>query len=291
MRRLGAGTVLIALFIGVLGHAHAAGVRYRDPVFRRLEITRNVAFGRAVNNRGKRQILRLDLYEPAGDNNAARPAVLWAFPSGFTEGSKTDPRIVFYAREFAKRGWVSASIDYRIRPPGTPGSPTRDDLIFQSLAGQEPPSMRDAQHDMQAAVRWFRANARRLRIDSRRIVAGGVSSGGNVALEASFNPNDPGNSGTPGFPSNLAAAIVVSAGSDFRRIEPGAPPIDMFHGTNDQTAPYFAAVLTCGATIALGNACELTTYPGGGHTLVEYQRDIAARSADFLCRWVLGGCA
>lgn len=270
--------------------ARAVGVRYLDPVFTDVTVTPGLVYGSAVNNQGVAQDLALDLYEPAGDTETSRPVIVWAHGGGFTGGTRLEQGIVDLATDFAKRGYVTASISYRVRPPSTPGSPTVPDLIIGSLAGQLPPAMHDAQRDMQAAVRWFRANAVARGVNPSWILVGGISAGASMALETAFNPEDDGTPGDPGD-SAVAAAIPISGGSDVRRIEIGAPPIAMFHGTHDTTAPYPFAVMTCAGTIALTNECELTTYPGAGHNLTAHREDIVSKTADFACRKVLGGCA
>jgi dienelactone hydrolase len=216
-----------------------------------------------------------------------RPAIVWAHGGGFTGGAKDDAFIVSLATRFAQRGYVTASISYRIRPAGTPGSPTYADLILGSLAGELPDAMHDAQHDMQAAVRWFRANAAALRVDPAGIVVGGVSAGANMALESAFNPEDPGGSGTAGTPSDVAAAVSISGGADLRRIETSPPPVAMFNGTHDTTAPYPVAIETCAGIILHAGVCALTTYLQGEHDLSPQEADIVLRSAAFLCRHVV----
>lgn len=270
--------------------ASADGVRYRDPVFDAIRVVAGIPYGAAVDNFGMLRPLELDLYEPDDDTETSRPAIVFAHGGGFTGGSREDPSITALADAFARRGYVTVSIGYRIRPPGTPGSPTMQDLIVGSLAGRLPEAMHDAQHDMQAAVRWLRANAESLGIDPVAIAAGGISAGASMALETAFNPEDPGESGNPGFPSTVAAALSISGATDPRRIEMGAPPVILFNGTNDFTAPFPTALMTCAAATALSNVCELKPYIGSGHDLDPHRAEIIDLGADFLCRHVLDGC-
>jgi len=225
--------------------------------------------------------LLLDLYEPATPATEPRPAIVFAHGGGFTGGSKCDEGIVQMAVTFADMGYVTVSIDYRVDP-----GLGYEELIVGSLAGQMPEAMRNAQLDMQAAVRWVRSNAEDLSVDPSTISAGGISAGASMALEAAFNPDDDEDPSD----SSIAAAISESGATDPRRIEMGAPPVAMFNGTHDTTAPYPTAIMACGAATVLQNVCELTTYPGAGHSLADHRVDIIALSADFLCRHGVGIC-
>lgn len=282
----GVTTFLSVMVLGAFGSWGAGAAPHPGPAFG-VAVERDIVYGSAVNNRGESQALTLDLYTPQGDGDEPRPVIVWAHEGGFTGGTKDDAFISSLANRFGERGWVTASIEYRVRPVGTPGSPTVPDLILGSLAGSEPAPMLDAQHDMQAAVRWFRANAVLLRIDPAIVVAGGISAGANMALETAFNPDDPGSSGTPDERSDIAAAVSISGGSDLRRMELGLPPIAMFNGLQDTTAPYPAALETCAGVLLHLGVCELTTYTDSGHNLSAHEDDIVTATADFLCRHVV----
>lgn len=287
-RRIALG--LAAGLLAALPHvAEAQGTRYLDPVFSGVTVTNDLTYGAAVNNVGATQSLELDVYEPAGDSLAARPVVIWAHGGGFKTGNKRD--VAAFASGFAQRGFVAVAVEYRLRPSGTPGAMTNQELLLASLQGQPEP-VRDAQHDMQAAVRWVRAHAAELRVDPDAITAAGNSAGAITALETAFNPSDPGTSGTPDVASTVAAAVSVSGASDLRRIEPGAPPILMFHGTNDTTVPFALGAATCAATIARANACEPVVWPGEGHGVAgAHREEILETASAFLCRRVIAGCA
>jgi acetyl esterase/lipase len=67
------------------------------------------------------------------------------------------------------------------------------------------PNEESRKHDAQAAVRWLRANAATYRLDPSRIAIGGSSAGAITAMMVSYNAVDPGSSGNPGYPSDVAA--------------------------------------------------------------------------------------
>ena len=127
-----------------------------------------LAYGSAPDLQGNQVTLRLDLYQPTGDTAARRPAIVWVHGGGFTTGSRTDSYIVDLATSYAKLGYVSASISYRLLAPNGCGGAATSECVTAAIA---------AKHDAQAAVRWLRANAANLRVDSSRIAIGGASAG------------------------------------------------------------------------------------------------------------------
>jgi acetyl esterase/lipase len=278
VRRSGLGVVTaLVLVAGLLlagpgSSVAGAGTRYLDPVFSSVRIDNNQAYGRVKHPDGSVERLYLDLYRPAGDSRRNRPVLIFIHGGG-SSSSKDYPRNRIIPKGLARRGFVAASINYR---DGTIGS------------------MPDAQHDTRAAVRWFKANAGRLRIDPRRIMLIGSSAGGMNALNVAFDPDDAGDSGHPGYSSTVAAAIAIgAAASEPQDIGTGEPPIAMIHATDDTTVPVAAARATCLQTTALGNVCEFFEYPEGGHPpgfIRVHLNRILEDSSRFVCRQVLGGC-
>jgi acetyl esterase/lipase len=221
--------------------------RYLDEVFANVTVQRDLQYGEATDEHGQPEVLRLDLYQPAGDTATNRPVIVWVHGGGFTRGDKGDSLPVQYATRWAKRGYVSASINYRLREDGSGGGAL------------------DAQHDAQAAVRWFRANAATLGIDPDRLGIGGTSAGAITSLLVNYHSDDPGSSGNPGFSSEVAAASSIAGclygGTVF--VDPGELPVLLIHGVDDQRVPYECAVATRDAAVAAGNVAELVSRQGG----------------------------
>jgi predicted esterase len=283
MRRAVVALVAV-LVVGLTGvaPARADGVRYLDPIFDDVEVTTDVAYGAAVNSRGEKQILELDIYEPAGDTATDRPLYVWIHGGTFRSGSRSNSNT---SRELAKRGWVVVSISYRLRPE-LPGNAIFGVLQNPGEISNIQAAALDAQHDAQAAVRWARANATDLGIDPTKIAAGGISAGAITALAVAFNEASPGDSGTPGQPSGIQAA-VSHAGAYVPGLQgpapsPGAPPIALYHGLLDEQVPFPTAPPACVLTILVGNTCELTTFAAGTHATLGL--DLAI---DFLYRHVV----
>lgn len=285
MRKITIGIAALCALL-TTGQASADDIRYLDPIFAEVTVVEALQYGVAPTSDGVDQDLLLDLYQPAGDEAIGRPAIVFAHGGGFTGGSRTDDGIVELATAFAQRGYVTASISYRVRP-----ELGYEELIIGSLAGEMPGAMHDAQHDMQAAVRYLRANADVYGIDPDLIGAGGISAGASMALETAYNPEDPGSSNDLEVSSAVAAAMAESGATDPRRIESGRPPVVMFNGTHDTTAPYPTAIMACGAATAHGNVCQLETYVGEGHNLGPRRAETIEVTAAFFCEHLLDGCA
>jgi acetyl esterase/lipase len=229
----------------------AQTARYRDEVFAATNGQRNLVYGSAVDRWTNQPVtLRLDLYEPPGDAAPARPAVVVIHGGGFTGGNKSDPQMVALANVFARRGFVAISIAYRLAPPNTPITPQ---------------VVQDAMEDGKAAVRWLRANAATLRLDTDRIATCGTSAGAYTALAMAYVPGE-GNSGNPGWPSHHHAVIDLwGALQDATVIDRGEPPVCIVHGTNDTTVPYARALQIVQRAQAIGHPYELHPLQGAGH--------------------------
>jgi len=257
----------------------ASPLRYRDAVFDVVSITSDVSYGSAVDQQGAAVDLKLDVYEPARDTIASRPAIVWVHGGSFSGGDKTSAEIVFEATEMAKKGYVSVSIDYRLHDPGC--SVTGADVADCVLA------MIDAQHDAQAAVRFLRQHAADYRVDTDRIAIGGTSAGAITALHVGANADDPGDSGNPGYSSAVGAAVSLSGAKLLGTESEGDAPLLMFHGTADPLVPYPWAVSTLAEARAAGLVSYLTTYQGEGHVPFNHADQIMEQTTNFLY-WMLG---
>src|SRR5215475_5758226 len=95
-----------------------APLRYRDAVFSGVTKTADITYGSAPDYQGNPFTLKLDLYQPTGDTNSHRPAVVWVHGGSFCCGDKTSGELVDEANWLGQRGYVGASINYRLDPAG-----------------------------------------------------------------------------------------------------------------------------------------------------------------------------
>ena len=276
-------SLLLAVILVAALAAQTAAVaddqRYRDEVFASVAITADIAYGQAVDEHGEMETLRLDLYEPTGDTEAARPAFVWIHGGGFSNGDKASLFEAMLAGRFARRGYVVASINYRLREGEYYGFGVGDPRLPQVIA--------DAQHDAQAAVRWLRANAAAYRVDAGRVAVGGFSAGAITALYVNYNSADPGQSGNAGYPSNTSACVDVAGGMDVTLMGAGEPPVLVVHGTADTTVPYSGALDIVARAQEAGVTAEFHPVEGAGHLVWSADAEqIIGWMSDFLYRYV-----
>ena len=266
-------SLILAAVLLSQGATASGSTRYRDEVFSLVSVASDIAYGEAVDEYGEPKALYLDLYEPTSDSEPLRPAFIWVHGGGFIGGDKASPGDAEIATRFAKRGWVAASINYRLR----------DHVDLENISQ----TIFDAQHDAQAAVRWLRANAAAYNIDPNRIAIGGFSAGAVVALQTCYNASDPGDSGNPGYPSDVSACVDISGWVDISLIEAGEPPVLAIHGTEDDI-PFSCAEEIASRCQEAGVTVELHSLEGVGHGVWEHKEEIITWMADFLFAHVIG---
>jgi dipeptidyl aminopeptidase/acylaminoacyl peptidase len=255
-------------------------LRYRDQVFSSVNVTNDLTYGSAPDADGNPVTLKLDLYQPAGDTAAKRPALVWVHGGGFTMGDKSSGRA--RATFFARLGYVAVSINYRLlSPDGCGGNPDPTPVCENAAL--------EAQHDAQAAVRWLRANAATYRIDTNRIAMAGSSAGAVTSVLAATRSEDPGSSGNPGYPSTIRAAVSVSGGVPTNEfINQGDAPTLFIHGTEDHVVPFEWAVQNAAAMYNLGIFTVLEPIEGAGHGLLADYSALIDEQSDYFLWFAMG---
>jgi acetyl esterase/lipase len=286
LRRLGVLGVLAVAAAGCdLADIPGDGpLRYRDEIFASTTKTADITYGSAVDQQGQTVTLKLDVYRPAGDTVTKRPIVIWVHGGSFRGGDKTSPELVDEATTFARKGYVTASINYRLSSTGCGGSAP----VAQCVT-----AINQAREDAQAAVRFFRAHPGTYGVDPTRIAIGGSSAGAITALNVGYQPDHPGSSGNPGFSSAVGGALSLSGAVIFTgEVGPGDAPALLFHGTEDALVPYQWAVDTVDAAHDDGLRAYLITWEGAGHVPYSGHRDeILHLSTNFVYRTLDAGNA
>ena len=259
----------LAVSLLALGPPHAAdaaGVRYRDEVFSQTTVTRrDVAYGSAINYKGQREVLHLDVHEPKRDRAPVRAAVVWIHGGYFVRGDKAMTYYADIVESLARAGYVTVSIDYRLDPTVPE---TLDQVVLTGQIDAFIDRARNAQHDAQAAIRWVRAHAEELRVDPDKVGVVGHSAGGLTSTMVAFNDEDPGNSGNPGWSSRPTAAVSMAGGGlPFKTVDvdAGEPPFQAVEGLADTVVPAVGFAGPCAATIVMLNVCEMVLDPDQDH--------------------------
>jgi dienelactone hydrolase len=253
-------------------------LRYRDQVFNAVGLTSDLQYGTAPDANNNPVALKLDLYQPTGDTETLRPALVWVHGGGFSGGDKTNIVPTDVANTFAKMGYVVVSINYRLLGSGCVANPSG---CFTAAL--------EAQHDAQAAVRWVRANAATYKIDATRVAIGGESAGGITATLVGLHSEDSGSSGNPGFPSTVDGFVSVSGGLPQGVFAgPGDAFGLFFHGTADTTVPPSWSVQTAAALWDAGVPAWLQTQSGAGHVPWAQYRSLYLEQADYFLYLALG---
>ncbi|WP_421119793.1 carboxylesterase family protein [Aquihabitans daechungensis] len=249
----------------------SGSVRYRDDVFTQVDKTADVTYGKAARISGSIQTLKLDVYQPRGDTVAKRPAIVWVHGGSFKSGSKTSSEIVDQATVFAKKGFVTVSIDYRLSKGCAP-------FTDECIRGIEM-----AYHDAQAAVRFLRAKAATYQIDANRIAIAGSSAGGITAYNVAFGSEKVGHSGNPGYSSKVSAAVSLSGASLTTTPDAGEPPTMDFHGDADQVVPLSWNDTTMADARKAKLIAERTVWKGDGHVpYAKHRQQILDETRNFL---------
>lgn len=194
MKRL---TTLLSLMLLVVASSWAQQ-RYLDEVFTNVNETKGVKFstqvpqpkagggwyeslvGMPINAKEHStsdRNLYMDIFKPDGDNNTNRPVLIVCFGGGFVAGDRNLGDIRALAISMAKRGYVTAAIDYRLGMN-----------IFDEGASLR--AVYRGIQDGRSAIRYFRANAASLGVDPNQIFIAGHSAGAFIAVQTAYLDKD-----------------------------------------------------------------------------------------------------
>ncbi len=184
---------LLAFCIVLISVSAFSQSRYLDEVFTNVSITQNVEYGKNfsfITGHPDTANLVMDVYEPQGDWITERPLVIYLHTGSFlpilingtTTGDMHDSATVEMCKQFARRGYIAVSMDYRVGwnplATGTTGQDIRTGTLLQAV-------YRSLQ-DTKTCVRYFKMTAHTQgnpwRIDTNKITLCGQGSGGYVAL-------------------------------------------------------------------------------------------------------------
>lgn len=218
------------------------GNRYNTAIFPNTT-TATHQFGENTDYAGVNKILSLDLYTPVGDTIKNRPCVVFCFGGAFIQGTRNSPELVLFASNLAQRGFVCASIDYRLDNPAN------------LTANGENGSLIRAVQDAKAAIRFLKSKSSDFGIDSNMVFIGGTSAGGVTAIALGYSQFDEFKDsvktainslgGWEGTTNNIAQTSKVAglfnfAGAilDTNHISNNDLPVYLNHANGDATVPF-----------------------------------------------------
>jgi hypothetical protein len=225
--------------------------RYLQEIFSTVTVTSDIQYGSSIGVDNQTVNLLLDVYQPVGDTETNRPLILLAHGGSFIGGSKTlDNAIVTLCQRFAKMGYVTASMNYRLENPLNVLLSSDREKTFLEIVYR-------AVQDQKAAIRFFRKSVAEdgnpYGINPNIIIIGGSSAGGVLSIHTAYldDPSElpskidtvalggfEGNSGNPGYSSKPQAVVnLCGAIGDTAWLKPGNQPLVSVHGSADGTVP------------------------------------------------------
>jgi hypothetical protein len=232
--------------------------RYASDVFSNFTTTSDITYGQNTSYTGANTTLKLDVYQPTGDTETNRPLIIFVHGGSFIGGTKTDGDMVAMCQRFAKKGYVTASIDYRLG-------------FFPFDSANAVKAVVRATQDLRAAIRYFykdKQTTNTYKIDTTHIFIGGSSAGAITALHVGYL-NDvceisdylnqttinqlgglEGSSGNPGYSSTVHGILNgCGALARYSWLEAGNIPVASVHGTNDGTVKYNRGIVNPGVPL------------------------------------------
>ena len=248
--------------------------------------------------------LKMDLYLPEAAAAGPVPAALFVHGGSWTSGDKRSAEGVLEINALVARGYLVASVNYRLAP----------EFIFPAPI-----------EDVKCAVRYLRAHAATLHVDAQHIGAWGASAGGQlVSLLGLVGPSG-GMEGSGGYAdqsSQVQAVVDMYGRADLREVPatrpdllpifggeanlaryspvtyagPDAPPFLILHGDQDMTVPPHLSREFAARLQAAGAPVRLVMVKNAGHGfgatapgMTPSRAEITGLICDFFDQYLKGG--
>lgn len=149
----------------------------------------NIKYGTATNFAGGIDTLKMDLFLPKCDDpsqSSKRPLLVWIHGGAFLAGDKNDQSIQYLCKQFAKRGYVTASIDYRLGfvsdNVNWQCNYPNYNCVFATDSSEWARAYYRAVQDGKGALRYLINRNALYRIDVNNVFVAGESAGAFIAL-------------------------------------------------------------------------------------------------------------
>lgn len=250
----------------------------------------NVTYGSAIDYAGNNETLLMDIYKPKGDNNCNRPVIVLVHGGAWVAGSKEDPDLILLSREFAKRGWVVANINYRLGTHKT-SNYTMYALCNASLASpcgyicdssEVYRANYRAMQDIKGAIRFMKDRFALDSTDVNNVFVAGESAGAFNALSAAFLTDEnekPLNCGAisaaPAPDADMATYGCIPTPNNLNRPDLGSVEGTLNLGTHDASVQgvgsFFGGILDMNIVGTIPANFPVYLYHQGSDIIVHYE--------------------
>ena len=289
----------------------------RSDCFPASDIVREygVQYTASTRHDGESEDLHFNIAYPSPEKDTLdhRPLVILIHGGGFSELSILPRKELFdgVIIALAQRGFVAATIDYRLGRDGSEALDCEDDLY------NTPSAVYRASQDALSAVAYLKKNAARYGIDEESVFIGGDSAGAITALHAAMAEQAEVDAVAPYLREGLGPlhdgrgdytvkGVVSMWGAVLSlQVIRADTPVIAFHGTEDNEVPYDRKETGCSNApyqygslpihkeLKKNNVCtQLYAKVGGGHGvfLGNQFEFLIERTANFLKSVLDGTC-
>jgi len=284
--------------------------RYQNPVFEDIVVD-TITYSDVTG-------FKMDVYTAADDDyTGLKPLIIFAHGGAFYLGSKNTPSMTRLGNEFAKRGYVAASIQYTLTENfvNLADSLHIVEIVMRAIG------------DGKAAIRWFRKNAtengNQFNVDTSQLFVGGNSAGAVLMTNLVYideadilpaymdsiilaNGGLDGPAGNYGYSSKVNGVLNLAGAVYNRSILSNntSPPIFSIQGDKDGIVPFdcnkvfwensgdLPLLEMCGSSIIheeankIGLYSELVVLEEDGHTPWDFDTlkmsNLVERSSNFV---------
>jgi poly(3-hydroxybutyrate) depolymerase len=207
-------------------------------IFKSVSITPNQSYRSAGMQKAKSRDYLIDIYQPKNDSKTGRSLIIWIHGGGFKFGHKRTRGTPIWSKTFARRGYVCIAMNYRRSKRNPLGN-------FREMLS----SCYNAMDDLNHLVAWSKQHAKKLGIDTNRIILAGNSAGGMIALQSAYSSlnnmailakRSDSLTASKIVNQNNAAAVINFWGAVFDStwLKNENVPIVSAHGTLDRVVPF-----------------------------------------------------
>lgn len=181
-------------FIALFFIASASAQFYQSKSYT-FSIATNIEYGKDTTFEGTEQSLKLDIYKPNNDTNCKRPIMLVVHGGSWLAGDKADGGIVNICKEFAARGYVVASVNYRMgMHPSAYYVPyalcVQPKCSYVADSAEFYRALYRAQQDVKGAIRFMKNRSATDSTDVENVYLLGESAGAFTCNYAAFMDSD-----------------------------------------------------------------------------------------------------